>query len=204
MAAPMHRPEGRTGTALAALWMLLGCVLVGGCRQDMHDNPRFEPLEGTEFFADGRASRPQVPGTIARGELVTDPGFVTGRRDGVLMTGFPLPVDRELLERGRERYDIFCSVCHDRLGTGNGMVVQRGFLRPPTLHDDRLRGMPNGHFFDVMTHGYGAMFDYADRIDPADRWAIVAWIRVLQRSQHASIEDAPVAERARLNEELGR
>lgn len=173
--------------------LVLGALatLAAGCRQDMHDQPRFEPLEKSDFFADHRSARPQVEGTIARGELSFDTHFRDGRVAGELATSFPMPVDRALLERGRERYDIYCSVCHDRAGTGRGMVVQRGMKQPPSLHIERLRTAPPGYFFDVITHGFGAMYDYSDRIPPADRWAIVAYVRALQYAQGAEVASLP-------------
>jgi hypothetical protein len=157
----------------------------------MHDQPRYEPLEASSFFADGRASRPLVPGTVARGQLRTDTHFYLGKVDGALVDALPLPVTRPLLERGRERYDIYCSPCHDRLGSGQGMIVRRGFRRPPSLHIDRLREAPIGHFFDVISNGFGVMTDYAAQVTPPDRWAIAAYIRALQLSQHAQLADVP-------------
>jgi hypothetical protein len=168
-----------------------GLLLVSGCRQDMHDQPRYEPLEASSFFADGRASRPLVPGTVARGQLRTDTHFYLGKVDGRLVETLPVPVTRPLLERGRERYDIYCAPCHDRLGSGQGMIVRRGFRRPPSLHIDRLREAPIGHFFDVISNGFGVMTDYAAQVTPRDRWAIAAYVRVLQLSQHAQLADVP-------------
>ena len=168
-----------------------GLLLVSGCRQDMHDQPRYEPLEASSFFADGRASRPLVPGTVARGQLRTDTHFYLGKVDGRLVETLPVPVTRPLLERGRERYDIYCAPCHDRLGSGQGMIVRRGFRRQPSLHIDRLREAPIGHFFDVISNGFGVMTDYAVQVTPRDRWAIAAYVRVLQLSQHAQLADVP-------------
>ncbi|MFQ5676000.1 MAG: c-type cytochrome, partial [bacterium] len=171
--------------------MLIMCLSITQCRQDMHDQPRFEPLEANAFFSDGRASRPMVEGTVPRGYLRLDSHLYTGKVDGELVTTFPFLITPDVLNRGRERYDIFCSPCHDKSGSGNGMIVQRGFRPPPSFHIARLRQAPVGHFFDVMTNGLGAMYDYADRVPPRDRWAIAAYIRVLQYSQSASIEDVP-------------
>jgi hypothetical protein len=168
------------------------------CRQDMHDGPRFEPLEGTSFFADQRSARPQVPDTVARGELDLDDHLHRGQVGGELATTFPFPITREVLERGRERYDIFCAACHDRTGSGQGMVVLRGTKQPASFHVERLREAPPGYFFDVVTRGFGAMFDLSDRIAPRDRWAIVAYVRALQLSQAATLEDVPPGERATL------
>jgi hypothetical protein len=168
------------------------------CRQDMHDQPRYEPLEASEFFADGRSARPLVAGTVARGDLREDEHFYTGKANGTLVDRFPFPVTRAILERGQERYHIFCSPCHDRIGTGQGMIVQRGFRRSPSFHIDRLREAPVGYFFNVITNGFGSMYDYADRIPPRDRWAIIAYIRALQLSQHATLEEVPPGERQQL------
>ena len=182
---------------------LIACcaLLSAGCRQEMYDQHKKTALEGSSLFPDGRASRPSVPGTVARGELKLDAHLHTGRVDGKLATEFPFPVDRALLERGRERYGIFCTPCHDALGGGQGLVVQRGMKRPESFHVERLREAPPGYFFDVITNGFGAMYDYADRIPPRDRWAIVAYVRALQLSQGARLEDVPAAERARLEGE---
>lgn len=183
-----------------AITLLAG--LTAGCRQDMHDQPKLEPLEASEFFPDGRASRAQVAGTVARGELRLDPHLYTGKIDGQLATTFPFEVTEEVLLRGRERFDIFCSVCHDRAGYGEGMAVKRGMKRPPSLHIERLRESPPGYFFDVITNGFGAMYDLSDRIDYADRWAIVAYVRALQLSQNATLDD--VASNARADLEAKR
>ncbi len=181
-------------------FLSLSLTLVAGCRQDMHDQPRFEALEASDFFEDGRSARPHVPGTIARGGLKHDEHFYYGRVDGELAEILPFPTSREVLERGRERFDIFCTPCHGGLGNGEGMIVQRGFRRPPSFHEQRLRDMPVGHFFDVVTNGFGTMIDYSSRVSPEDRWAIAAYIRALQLSQNASLDDVPPSERQRLEE----
>jgi len=183
---------------------VLGAVLalaLGGCRQDMHDGPKVEPLEASAFFADGRGSRDPVPGTVARGQLNEDVVFFTGKDEGgQLASELPLPLDRGLLLRGRERYGIFCSPCHDQVGSGQGMIVRRGFKPPQTFHGDRLREVPIGHFFDVMTQGFGQMPSYRSQVRPADRWAIAAYIRALQLSQNAPVEVLPPEDRAALAE----
>jgi mono/diheme cytochrome c family protein len=166
----------------------------------MHDQPRYEPLEASRFFDDGRASRPLVEGTVAQGQVQGDTLSSTGKINNTLAAVLPFPVTRQLLERGQERYNIYCSPCHDRVGDGLGIVVRRGFRRPPSFHFDRLREAPIGHFFDVMTHGFGAMMDYAAQIAPDDRWAIAAYIRALQLSQHATLADVPDEERPRLQD----
>ena len=144
------------------------------------------------------ASRPLVSHTVARGELQEDEAFYTGKIGTNLVTTLPVPATRELLERGRERFEIYCSVCHGRTGEGNGMIVQRGFPVPPSYHIDRLREAPVGHFFDVMTQGYGIMYSYAERVKPQDRWAIAAYIRALQLSHNTKLAELPPAERAKL------
>jgi len=180
--------RGRRGL----VWLALAAVVwLGACRQDMFDQPRTRPLRRSEFFGDGRSARPPVAGSVARGQLHDDPHLYTGRVNGALATTFPFPVSREVLERGRERYNIFCAPCHDRVGNGNGMVVRRGFRAPPSFHIDRLRAAPAGHYFDVITNGFGAMPDYAAQIPAHDRWAIIAYIRALQLSQRAAPADVP-------------
>ena len=176
---------------MRAALLLAGTLVLGSCRQDMHDQPRYEPQEGNPTFADGRGDRPQVEGTIARGQLVVDQLLHTGKEAGAFSARFPFPVTEETLQRGRERYDIYCSACHDRTGSGSGMAVQRGFLQPTSFHDERLRKAPPGYFFDVITNGFGAMYDYADRITPTDRWAIVSYVRALQASSNVPVESLP-------------
>jgi mono/diheme cytochrome c family protein len=168
----------------------LGLVLIlAGCRQDMHDQPRFKPLAMNNFYPDMRSARPPVDGTVARGQLDADTYFYTGKIGANPGDYMPFPVSPDVLARGRERFNIYCAPCHSRVGDGNGMVVQRGYRHPPTYHQDRLRQAPLGYFFDVMTNGFGAMPDYASQIQPRDRWCIVAYIRALQLSQNASQAD---------------
>ena len=165
----------------------------------MFNQPISKPLRKNDFFQDNRmASRPLVPHTIALGQLEADSSFYTGLVGSNLVADFPFPITRAVLERGQERFNIYCAVCHGRTGDGNGMVVQRGFPPPPSYHIDRLREAPVGHFFDVMTRGYGIMYSYAARVEPQDRWAIAAYIRVLQLSHDAKLADVPPAERSRL------
>lgn len=165
---------------------------------DMQVQPRYNPLDPSKFFDDGRSARPAVPGTVARGQLRANDALYTGKVNGVLVETFPLPLTRKVLERGQQRYNIFCSPCHDYVGTGRGMIVQRGFQPPPSYHNDRLRKAPVGHFFDVITNGYGAMASYAARVPPEDRWAIIAYIRALQLSQQAKLDDVPEKGREQL------
>jgi mono/diheme cytochrome c family protein len=183
--------------------VLVASAALGGCRQDMHQAPRYDPLEESDFFADRRASRPLVAGTVARGQLRADHVYYTGKRGSEFVAELPVPVTRALLERGRERFDIYCSPCHSRLGDGNGMIVQRGLKRPPSFHEERLRNQPIGYFYDVMTNGFGAMPDYAAQVAPADRWAIAAYIRALQFSRRAPAGLLTDADRARLDRAAG-
>lgn len=173
-------------------------LLLTSCKQDMADQPRYGPLAASDFFADGRSARPLVDGTVARGQLRENTVLYTGFSGKTLVSEIPVPVTKAVLERGQNRYNIYCTPCHDAAGSGNGMVPQRGLRHPPSYHTDRLRNIPVGHFFDVMTRGLGAMPDYAERITPEDRWAIAAYIRVLQLSQNARVEDVPAADRQKL------
>ena len=226
------------GLRLAGLVLLI--ALAPGCRQDMHDQPKYEPLEPSTFFEDGRGSRPPVEGTVARGFLREDAQFFTGKTGGSQQTGgaaaqnvgaaaqnigstglgntadpnrssavtaqyqgfaavFPMPVTQEIMDRGEERYNIFCSVCHARTGDGNGMVVRRGYRKPPSFDEDRLRQAPVGYYFDVITNGFGAMPDYSAQITARDRWAIIAYIRALQRASQGTLADVPEDQRGKLN-----
>jgi hypothetical protein len=165
----------------------------------MHDAPRYEPLEASTFFADGRSSRTLVANTVARGQLKEDRHLYEGIVDGKPAETFPMPVTAEVMARGHERFNVFCSPCHGRTGEGDGMIVQRGFRKPPSFHEDRLRNAPVGYFFDVMTHGFGAMQDYSAQVPVADRWAIAAYVRALQFSQRATVDDVPADRRADLD-----
>jgi mono/diheme cytochrome c family protein len=185
----------------APLLPLVALLLAPACRQDMHDQPYLEPFERSSFFADQRGSRPLVVGTVARGELQLDDHLYRGTVDGELAQTFPFPVTAEVLREGRERYGVSCAVCHDGVGNGRGTVVQRGMKQPASFHVQRLVDAPPGYFFDVVTNGFGAMYDYSDRIPARERWAIVAYVRALQRSQNASIDDVPPAQRAALEAE---
>jgi mono/diheme cytochrome c family protein len=180
--------------ALVAAWSF-----TSACRQDMHDQPKFIPLRSSGFFADGRSERPLIEGTVARGHLDDDSAYYTGKGPGGKpLDAFPFPVTGDVIARGRQRFDIYCSPCHGRLGDGDGMIVRRGFRRPPSYHIDRLRNAPDGYLYGVISTGFGAMQDYAAQIEPRDRWAIVAYIRALQLSQNATIADVPAEARAQL------
>ncbi len=182
--------------ALAAVALMAGF----GCRQEMYDQPKYKPLAESAFFPDRRASRPLPEGTIARGWLRADQKLYQGKQGQALVTELPIPLTRELLKRGRERFNIFCSPCHDRTGSGRGMVVRRGYQPPPSFHIDRLRDAPVGHFFDVMTNGLGAMPDYASQIEVSDRWAIAAYVKALQLSQNAPLSDVPADRQGELTQ----
>ena len=176
-----------------ALLLPVTLLAVGStaCRQDMHDAPRIEANEATAAFEDGRGNRPLVEGTVARGWLNDDEQLTTGKVNGQLVDEFPFPVTREVLERGQQRYNAYCTPCHGKTGMGNGMIVRRGFKPPPSFHDDRLRTSPVGYYFDVMTNGFGVMQDYRAQVDVKDRWAIASYIRALQLSQRATVADVP-------------
>ena len=180
---------------LSAALVLLTCA---ACRQDMHDQPKYTAYKPSDFFADQRSARPAVEGTIAQGHLNEDELLYAGRVGGQPATMFPFAIDEPLMRRGRERYDIFCSPCHGLTGDGDGMVVQRGYRRPPSFHTDRLRDAPPGHIYDVITNGFGAMPDYAAQIPVRDRWAIAAYMRALQLSQNAAASQLPADMQGRL------
>jgi mono/diheme cytochrome c family protein len=187
----------RNRSQLGAL--VLSIAALAACRQDMHDQPKYIPLRPSSFFADGRSARPLPDNTVARGHLNEDTAYYTGRdATGKLVADFPFAVTKEILQRGQNRFNVYCTPCHDATGSGNGVVTQRGFRHPPSYHIDRLRQIPVGHFYDVITNGLGAMQDYAAQIEPADRWAIAAYIRALQLSQGATIEDVPAEARGQL------
>lgn len=185
----------RAGGLAAAL----AAIVLAGCHRDMYEQPRYEPLETSDFFEDGRAARPLVPGTVQYQAAPVDGPLHTGREAGQLVSELPMKLTEALLRRGQERFNIYCSVCHSRTGDGDGMIVRRGYQRPPTFHSDRLRGVPIGHFFDVATNGFGAMPSYAAQVAVRDRWAIAAYIRALQLSQHAAAADLPADVRQKID-----
>ncbi|HEY6863916.1 MAG TPA: cytochrome c [Burkholderiales bacterium] len=196
----------RLACALAVVLALAGCERIG---RNMYDQPRDKPLRPSPLFPDGSSSRPGVPGTVARSEGVLS-GTSSGRAgaDEALRRAaaeraqsLPKPVTTAMLRRGRERFDIYCAPCHSPVGDGDGMVARRGFPHPPSYHVERLRAAPDRHFYDVITNGHGVMASYANRVEPEDRWAIVAYIRALQRSQWAAESDVPPDELARLKEQ---
>jgi mono/diheme cytochrome c family protein len=174
--------------AAAALAVL---IPLAGCRQDMQDEPKMIPQRESKFFANGRSVRPQVLGTVARGQLDADTYFYTGLIDNKAQDAMPYPVNMTVLRRGQERFDIYCTPCHSRLGNGRGMIVERGYKPAGDLLEPRILNEPLGHYFDVISHGYGAMPDYAAQIATKDRWAIAAYIRALQLSQSATLQDVP-------------
>jgi hypothetical protein len=188
--------KGRFAGRAVAVMALAVLMLVTGCRQDMHDEPKMIPQRGSTVFADHRSARPQVVGTVARGQLLEDSYFYTGvvqgsngyRQEQDLM---PFPVTMEVLRRGQERFNIYCTPCHSRVGNGLGEIVYRGYKPAGNLHDQVRLAQPVSHYFYVMTHGYGAMPDYSEQLTPSDRWAVAAYIRALQLSQAANIKDVP-------------
>jgi mono/diheme cytochrome c family protein len=190
------RPVERNSTAVFRLVVLVLLLLTSACRLDMHVQPRQNPLSRSDFFPDQRSARPLVEGTVARGQLDADTYLYTGKIGNNPGDVMPFPVTREVLDRGRERFDIFCAPCHSRLGDGNGFVPSRGFARkPPSYHIPRLQKAPVGYFFDVITHGFGIMPDYAAQIPVRDRWDIVAYVRALQLSQNATMADVPAGQK---------
>jgi cytochrome c553 len=189
-----HRPRRLATAGLVAMLAMTAAA----CRQDMHDAPKLEPLEGSTFFADGRASRQLVANTIARGHLKEDKLLHTGRDGETLSETFPFPVTEGVVARGRERFNIYCSPCHARTGEGNGMIVQRGYKQPPSFHEERMRVMPAGYFFQVMTNGFATMPSYALQVSPEDRWAIAAYVKALQLSRNVAAADLTADERAKV------
>jgi len=179
----------------AAAILALACT---GCRQDMFEQPKFRPLDEDKFFADGRSARPVPPNTFPYDEPQRPPAVEDGTVNGAFVAEIPVAVDEPMLQRGRQRFDIYCSPCHGRVGDGHGMIAKRGFIQPADLHSDRVRYAPPGYLYAVISHGYGAMPDYDDEIPVPDRWAIVAYIRALELSRRASLADVPPAHRAAL------
>ena len=188
--SPMLKPLTRP--------LLVLLCLIAACRQEMADQPRYDPLEASKFFPDGQSARPLVEGTVARGQLRDDEQLFNGGTDTAIATEFPSPVTIEVLHRGRERYEIYCTPCHDRTGSGNGMIVRRGYSRPPSLHSEILNKQPVGHLFRVISLGIGAMPGYGVQITAQDRWAIIAYIKALQLSQNAKLDDVPATQRDQL------
>ncbi|MHB0968718.1 MAG: c-type cytochrome [Thermoanaerobaculia bacterium] len=205
--------RGKTSGALRIALLLSAAALVGACRppQQMANSARVDPLESSDFFADSQGARLPVEGTVARGvggeassgrvvrSLHVDDEFLTtGRVGGALVDSFPFPITEQVMNRGEERFNIYCAPCHGRTGRGDGMIVRRGYRRPPSYHIDRLRQMPVGHFYDVITNGFGAMPSYRYQVPIEDRWAIVAYLRALQLSQNATVAEVPADKRAAL------
>jgi mono/diheme cytochrome c family protein len=170
--------------------VVLSTLCASACRQDMHNQPRYKPLAATNFFGDGRSARPTIEDTVARGQLHVDEARYTGKQNGKDIDFLPIQITRADVERGQQRFNIYCSPCHGYAGNGHGMIVSRGLRQPPTYYDPRLMDAPVGHFFDVMTNGYGAMYSYASRVAVDDRWRIAAYIRALQLSQNAPADIA--------------
>lgn len=179
------------------LWLLLA---LSGCRQDMYNQPKAKPYAETNFFEDGTSARPLPPGTVAYHQARENEAYHTGLTNGMLVAQLPPPLklNRALLERGRERFEIYCAVCHGLAGEGNGLVVERGFPAPPSFHGERLRAAPLGHFYDVITNGYGVMYSYADRVEPGERWAIAAYLRALQLSRQMKAGELTPNEKEKL------
>lgn len=186
----MFRPNLFSSRALLTAATAASLLLASACRNDMQDQPRYKPLAATSFFDDGRSARPTIEDTVARGQLHLDAARYTGKVNGKDIEYLPIQITHDDLLRGQQRFNIYCSPCHGRLGNGHGMVVSRGLRQPPSYMDDRLLNAPVGHFFDVMSNGYGAMYSYASRIAVDDRWRIVAYIKSLQLSENAPADVA--------------
>ena len=189
--------HGRLGWLIGASALLL---TVAACRQDMHDQPKYRGLRGSDFFANGQSARPLIANTIARGHLNEDRLLTTGKDGASDTTVFPFPVTEQVMARGQERFNIYCSPCHGQTGMGDGMVVRRGFRHPPAFSEERLRTAPIGHFYDVITNGLGVMPDYQTQVPVNDRWAIVAYVRALQLSAYAPLDAVPASDRGKLDE----
>jgi mono/diheme cytochrome c family protein len=198
--SPSRRSAAKRRTALLpfAVCLLPLAAAATGCRQDMHDAPRYDPLEASTVFPKGSSAQPLVPGTVARGMLNEDELLQTGRVMGAVADAFPFPITRADLDRGEQRFNIYCAPCHGRTGEGNGMVVQRGYKQAASYHIDRLRQAPVGYFFEVMSNGFGAMPDYRAQIPADDRWRIIAHVRVLQLSHNAASKELSPADLDRI------
>jgi hypothetical protein len=196
----VNRQRGRLAVimVLGLLVLTAACERTGPSFQKMGRQPKYDPYEPSDFFADGMSARPRIAGTVARGEISGNPFMDSGKIGGQDGDGFPMPVTVQVLNRGHERFNIYCSECHGRVGDGNGMIPSRGYRRPPSFHTEALRNAKTGHFFDVMTNGFGAMPPYAVQVPVADRWAIIAYIRALQLSQNGTMNDVPAEERAKM------
>jgi mono/diheme cytochrome c family protein len=193
----------RTSRIFALALTVALALAAGGCTRDMKDQPKVKTFAASTFYDDGAASRPLPPGTVPRGFLREDKRLYAGLdENGKFVTQIPVTVDTALLQRGHQRFDIFCSPCHGRVGDGRGMIVQRGFKQPPTYHSDRLRGVRDGYIFDVITNGFGQMSSYASQVPPRDRWAIVAYVRALQLSQYVDTAKLPQPERTQIEREI--
>jgi mono/diheme cytochrome c family protein len=188
----------RSKLLAVAFLALCATLVLAACGENMSANSRLKVYEPSAFYPDAQSARPVISGTVALGLLQADELLYTGKQGGQDATQFPFPVTRAMLERGQLRFNIYCSPCHGLLGDGNGMIVQRGLSAPPTFHQQRLRDAPAGHFFDVITNGFGRMYSYAARVTPEDRWAIIAYIRALQLSQNATIADVPPEQRTQI------
>jgi mono/diheme cytochrome c family protein len=184
--------------SIGRLWIVVSVLFTGCYSRDMVDQAKQKPLSASPMFRDGRSSRLPVEGTVARGQLFEDTHLYTGKVNGKLVTNYPFPVTDKTLEIGQEKFNVFCAPCHDRTGSGRGMIVQRGYGPPPSYHIDRLRESPEGYFFDVITNGYRTMPAYAAQIKPKERWAIVAYVRALQLSQRTPVKDLSTEERAKV------
>jgi len=190
----------RKPSAFCLLSSVFCLLTVAGCRQDMHNQPKYKPLRASTLFADHSSARPLIEGTVARGTLQDDAEFFTGKNGALPADALPFELTAQVLDRGEQRFNIFCAPCHDTSGNGRGMIVRRGYRQPPSFHIDRLQQAPLGHFFDVMTNGFGAMPDYRAQVAPRDRWAIAAYVRALQLSQYHAAAELTAEQRQKLSQ----
>jgi cytochrome c553 len=196
-----RRLDLRGNSAIRLVFAASVLLVFSGCRQDMHNQPKYVPYRSSEFFQDGLSERQQVVHTVARGELHEDTYLYTGKVGIKEGDRFPFPITQAVMERGRERYDIYCSPCHSRVGDGNGMIVKRGYRQAANFHDQKYASQTVGHYYDVISHGSGAMPDYATQLEPADRWAIAAYIRALQYARNGTLSDVPADQRGQLKDQ---
>jgi cytochrome c553 len=187
-----------TSPTLRLLAVVALALLLSACGRNMADQPRLDPLQASPFFADGTGQRPILEGVVSRQRGGIDPSFFTGQGPTGMLAEIPFELTLAVLQRGKERYDIYCSVCHGYTGEGDGMIVQRGFPRPASFHEQRLLDAPAGYYVSAITNGFGRMYSYASRVVPEDRWAIAAYIKALQLSQNASVDDIPESIRREL------
>ncbi len=203
LVAALEPHVARTASSPSLFFVFFTVLILSGCQREMRADARIKTQQPSDFFPDRSSARPLIAGTVAQEKSIGDPFFEDGEINGHLVIGFPRAVTPEDLARGRERFNIYCSECHGFSGDGDGMIVQRGFPSPPSFHEPRLVAAPEGHFFNVITHGFGVMYAYGDRVNEADRWAIIAYIRALQLSRNVPVSSLPADEQKKLPQSTG-